>query len=493
MGLLLLVAAGGCFFYFHMYRVEPAFSEAVYEYGEPVSGNIADYIVGTDWSVQLGELDLSGVDESRTGCYEAYVYHGDKEFAYSIEIRDTKAPEILLREEQIYLARNEFCTVEQVIAGIEDEDVHAVVWFERDGMLLTEIQLTENGQHTLNLVGRDSSGNEAAIAVMVMVDSAPVITGVQRYYLIPDSVPDYLTGVTATDEADGDLTDKIVVDDGAVNLSAEGEYTLCYEVTDACGLKTGAETTVTVAKASDIQELIGNRRISYLSDVIVGAPNVYDVGVSAEENITQALADVRRTFVHLYHETGRGGYSSGSGYIMEITDDKIYICTNRHVVTKYEEWDIYFFDGSKVPGVALGSALGYDVGVAVAETEDIPAELLQELKTVHIDQTYWQALDTEPVALGIERIDREGGILHTEQGELVKIKQDFEWSDRLKHTEVTVKLVHGDSGSAVVDGYGNLICMAYAYSTDPLRYWCVPLDAILDSYEQITGRRPYVY
>ena len=78
-------------------------------------------------------------------------------------------------------------------------------------------------------------------------------------------------------------------------------------------------------------------------------------------------------------------------------------------------------------------------------------------------------------------------------GNLVKIKQRFDWEGRKDHTEVTVVLEHGDSGSAILDGHGNLISMAYAYSTDPTRYWCIPLDAILECYEEITGRKVYVY
>ena len=113
--------------------------------------------------------------------------------------------------------------------------------------------------------------------------------------------------------------------------------------------------------------------------------------------------------------------------------------------------------------------------------------------TVHIDRTYWEQLNQQDIEMGLERVDREGGLLHVTKGRLIKIKQDFGWNNNAFHTEVTVELVHGDSGSAILDGYGNLICMAYAYSTDPTRYWCVPLDGILDCYQKITGRMPYVY
>ena len=98
--------------------------------------------------------------------------------------------------------------------------------------------------------------------------------------------------------------------------------------------------------------------------------------------------------------------------------------------------------------------------------------------TVHIDRTYWESLNQQDIDIGLERIDREGGLLHSTTGKLVKVKQDFEWNNQADHTEVTVELVHGDSGSALVD---------------PTRYWCVPLDGILDCYKEITGRMPYVY
>ena len=124
---------------------------------------------------------------------------------------------------------------------------------------------------------------------------------------------------------------------------------------------------------------------------------------------------------------------------------------------------------------------------------DVPEELLEQLMTVHIDMTYWEGLDSQAIEVALERVDREGGLLHVSSGNLVKARQEFEWYERLHHTEVTVELVHGDSGSAVLDGYGNLICMAFAYSTVPIRYWCIPLDGILRCYEEITGRVPYAY
>lgn len=490
---LFLLAAGGLYFYFQIYRVEPAFAEKTYEYGDAVSRDIADYLTGTDWSVHLGELDLSEVDETETGTYEAVVNHGRKQFIYRIVIQDTVPPEILWREGQVYLATERDYATEDVIAGLRDADREAESFFLEEGDALEEIRFDRTGEYTLEIGARDRAGNQASGELRVIVDTPPSFTGIRDFYLVPGSRPDYREAVAASDDVDGNLTETIRIDDSDVELDQAGSYTLRYVAEDSYGLETVEETLVMVASPDDIQELIGQRMIDYRSDCILGAPNIYDGGVSEREDMEGTLEYMRPALVHLYHGLGRGGYSSGSGYIVEIAEDAVYICTNSHVVEKYEDWDVYFYDGTKLPGKQVGISEVYDVGVARVDREDVPEELLERLMTVHIDRTYWEGLDDQDIELALERIDKEGGLIHKTTGNLIKIKQDFDWYDQREHTEVTIELVHGDSGSAVLDGYGNLVGMAFAYSVDPVRFWCVPLDGILECYEEITGREPYVY
>lgn len=489
----LLLAAGVSFFYFNIYRVVPTFSEMTYEYGDAVSRDIGDYISGTEWSVRRGELDLTGVDEGRPGTYQAVVYHGRTQFTYTVTIQDTAPPEILWREGQVYVAVDSLCRVEDVIEGVSDADSDARAFFLQDSKELLELRFDSVGEYELEILARDFAGNETRGRIRVIADTAPVFSGIHNFYVVPGSEPDYFLSVEAWDDLDGDLTECIQVDDSEVDLDKEGMYLLRYLAEDGNGLETVGKAWVMVAAPEEIQRLIGGRRIDYRSDTILGAPNIYDSGASIHEDIKETMEYMRPAFVQLFHPTGRDGYSSGSGYIMEITEDAVYICSNRHVVEKHEDWDIYFYDGTKVPGRTLGVSDGYDVGVAVVDRENVPEELILRLMTVHIDKTYWESLDQQGVEIALERVDRTGGLLHTSKGKLLKVKQDFEWNGHLYHTEVSVELVRGDSGSALLDGYGNLICMAYAFSTHPTRYWCIPLDGILGCYEEITGRTPYVY
>lgn len=489
---VVLTALAVMIFYWKIYRVEPVFSTATYELGERVSNDTEDYISGTEWSRGLAQLDLSEVDRKHAGVYEAVLYHGRDAFVYTIVIEDTTPPEIREKEGPVYLAAGVENLPEDAVAEIVDKDRETEAYFIRDGLKENAITFEEPGEYKLEIGAEDSSGNQTRIPLTVFVDIPPEIEGVRDFYVVPGSEPDFLESVTAADKADGDLTASIMIDDSEIHLGREGVYELCYSVEDGCGLVTEKQATVTVASPRELQEMIGERRINRWEDVILGAPNLYDAGVMRDDDLEAALEYMRPALVQLYHEKDNG-YSAGSGYIMEITEDTVYICSNRHVAEKYDNWDVFFYDGTRVGGQHLGSSEGYDVGVVAVKREDIPQELQNRLMTVHIDKSYWNRLDDQSLELGLERVDREGGILHVTTGQLIKVKQLFEWYDGKDHTEVTVELEHGDSGSAILDGHGNLISMAYAYSTDPTRYWCVPLDAILECYEEITGRRVYVY
>lgn len=71
--------------------------------------------------------------------------------------------------------------------------------------------------------------------------TAPVITGTENFiYFVGDDVPNWLDGVSASDDIDETVT--IVVDDSNVNLGASGVYDLIYTATD----KAGNESNITV-------------------------------------------------------------------------------------------------------------------------------------------------------------------------------------------------------------------------------------------------------
>ena len=487
-----ILILGYFFFKRYIYRVEPAFTRMDCELGEAVSSDIRDYLVGTSWSVGLGELDISRVNVNSVGVYQAYVRHGEEEFRYEITVKDTTAPEILLKDGQVYLAQGREYRPEELIAGVEDASGSVELFFRESDSRQDALQFDGTGSYDCTVVAEDASGNRSVEQIPVTVDKAPEIDGVRDIFLALGYQADYLEQVTAWDETDGDLTDRITVDDSLVQLSEAGTYQLAYRVEDSFGIESICYADVVVAAQEDLQALVGSRQADRFRDNIIGAINLYDAGASESDNIRDTLDYMRPAFVQLYHETDKS-YSAGSGYLMEITDDTVYICSDRHVVEEYGTWDVYFYDGTRVEGTTLGCSDTYDVGVVTVKRRDIPSDLLDQLMTIHIDRSYWEGLYDQRIRVGLLRVDRQGGIKHTAMGYLVRTKENLNTDDRKKYTEVTLELEHGDSGSAVVDGHGNLVGMAYGYSEQPRRDWCIPLDAILDCYEEITGRSVYVY
>lgn len=108
------------------------------------------------------------------------------------------------------------------------------------------------GQYEITIRLTDASGNSADLVQKVNVTdpdaTAPVIEGVDDITIYLDNEPDYLDGVTATDDVDGDLTSSIVVDSSAVDVSTVGTYTATYSVKDAAGNETIETITVSVTR-----------------------------------------------------------------------------------------------------------------------------------------------------------------------------------------------------------------------------------------------------
>lgn len=85
-------------------------------------------------------------------------------------------------------------------------------------------------------------------------NSAPIINGTSDLTVEVGGTLDALTGVTAIDVEDGDITANLVVDDSAVDLTTEGDYTLTYSITDSAGETVTASVTVTVTPPAELTD-----------------------------------------------------------------------------------------------------------------------------------------------------------------------------------------------------------------------------------------------
>ena len=94
-------------------------------------------------------------------------------------------------------------------------------------------------------VTRDITYNATWVMNWVPMNAAPVITATDKIIEVGDTF-DPMADVTATDEEDGDITDKIEILKNDVNVNEPGIYDVTYKVTDAQGASYTTTIKVTV-------------------------------------------------------------------------------------------------------------------------------------------------------------------------------------------------------------------------------------------------------
>jgi len=90
--------------YFSCLFVRKTFGTKTIELGGSLSNNVEDYIAGSDWLIERATLDFTELDTSKTGEYTvrcvSWIYH----YSYKIKVKDTVAPTIKLKDEDVYVA-----------------------------------------------------------------------------------------------------------------------------------------------------------------------------------------------------------------------------------------------------------------------------------------------------------------------------------------------------------------------------------------------------
>lgn len=494
-----LLSLSGLVFYF-CYKVEPTTDKMIIELGDPVSDDLNDYITGMDWAIPYSQLDLSGVKQDTVGEYEACLTHGGQQFFYDIIVQDTTPPELFLQRENQYLELGETYSIDRFVTGAED--ISGSVELSLSAMTGNcgednTIAFYACGTFPVGIVAVDPSGNVTRDYVEVIVDTAPEISGMQEYYIAVGSEVDYLEGIVAMDTVDGDVSDTLEVDLDALNGDAAGEYVIIYTAVDGYGLVAEAGAVVHVMEKLDLQEAINTHQINRFDQTIVGAYNLYDGGYYEEDNVDFIKEEMEPAFVVIKpKETARG-----SGFIIEITEEYVLLCTNQHVVRGKETVSVYFHEGSFAKGTVVGTNSNRDIGFVKIDRADISPELMDTLKTVHINKTYWDNISTEKVSLVMRTLNVDGSVWRDRDGSLIAKIDDTEYDSWNHFSRLNLSLYGGCSGSAILDGHGNLIAMAMGHVTyydhaagkRKVSNWGVCLEDILDFYEETMGKQLNYY
>lgn len=209
-----------------------------YELGQEVSQNIDDYVICPDRIKKSLTLNLNRVNLNKVGNYNASIEYAGRDYGFKIKIVDTKKPTVKLKKIVYYVNPNQPLAAKNTVAEVNDASLTQIYFLKKENSeeLVKEKSYEKVGTYIERVVVRDEQGNTSfpmRIKVIVANDLVvPVIKGAEDKVIRIGDAFDAREGVTAYDNEDGDLTNKIVVT-GKVQTNTVGRYTLIYTVTDS--------------------------------------------------------------------------------------------------------------------------------------------------------------------------------------------------------------------------------------------------------------------
>ena len=200
------------------------------------------------------------VDTSKIGTYQVIyslkegIFHIQKE--RTVKVVDQKSPTIELDGEGEY----------NVCPNEKFKEIGFTATDEYDGNLTEKVKVKETNEGILYTV-EDSSHNKYSITRKInYVDTTPpeiTLKGNQTMYInLKETYQE--PGFTATDNCNGDVTEKVVVT-GTVTNGKIGTYSITYQVTDDSGNKKTVTRTVIVSEKTDPNSGVYKKGVIYLT------------------------------------------------------------------------------------------------------------------------------------------------------------------------------------------------------------------------------------
>lgn len=209
-----------------------------YELGQEVSQNIEDYVICPDRIKKSLTLNLKRVNLNKVGNYNASIEYAGRDYDFKIKIVDTKKPTVKLKKLVYYVNPNQPLYAKNTVAEVNDASLTQIYFLKKENSeeLVKEKSYEKVGTYIERVVVRDEQGNTSfPMRIKVIVANelvVPVIKGAEDKVIHLGDNFNAREGVTAYDNEDGDLTNKIVVT-GKVQTNTVGRYTLTYTVTDS--------------------------------------------------------------------------------------------------------------------------------------------------------------------------------------------------------------------------------------------------------------------
>ncbi|PHD80549.1 cell wall anchor protein [Bacillus toyonensis] len=231
----------------------------------------------------------NGLDTSKPGTYYITYYLMDSQGKMDLKTRTItvidQSPVITTPDEFVITEGEQFDPMAGVKAtDPEDGDITSKVEYE-----YYTGSVNQPGTYKVYYKVKDSFGNTAnTVATLIVrekikpVDEAPELKVPTATTITEGDKFNPMSGVSATDKEDGNITSKVTVD-GSVDASKPGTYELTYTVSDSKGHTVTAKQTVTVKQKVEIKNEAPELTVPFTSTLRVGEKFDPMAGVSATD------------------------------------------------------------------------------------------------------------------------------------------------------------------------------------------------------------------
>jgi len=187
----------------------------------------------------LAQEDIDEINASGVGEYTIIANTPEATVECTVTVQDTLGPELKLREVGLYPGNP--VQAEDFVESCVDASGKVEL------RLVTKVDTQTVGRQTVTIEAEDENGNiatgETALIITTDMDK-PELSGLTELSVEKHSKPDFLAGVTAMDEVDGECP--VTIDETKVDMTKAGTYYLAYTASDKSGNEVTGKRKITV-------------------------------------------------------------------------------------------------------------------------------------------------------------------------------------------------------------------------------------------------------
>ena len=440
----------------------------VTELGDHLPTSPTDYLFGYRFIVDKAQIDTSSVDTAKVGYYQAYASLLFYRYSIEIKVEDTTPPEITPFSDPLYIASGRDYKPEDFAEEISDISGSVKNTLKYGGSQWESISFPMPGNYSVVIESEDPSGNIGSQKIEFTVDDPPVIIGAFDRHL-PVGTDFDPSSAVAVDSGDGNLTEKMTVDQGGFQPDSEGDYTVTYTVADSHGLETEKSVVISICgkdRLSAYKDESDSFALTYDELKLMCDVDFFKYKPLDTPDYERVVEMIEPTLLDLKQNRGGGSYAAGSGCIYNITPEYIYMLSVRHVMKEVAyNCDIMFFNGVIVNERLKFATSGIHNELALFRipVSDVPMDTLLRLRQVFVDRDIYSKLfeGDDVVAFAKHWTGTDEDLIRSMKVRTITTSiKEFSLINSLLETSSGV--VSGMSGTAVVDYKGNLVGLSSA-------------------------------